>query len=430
MVSRIIDGMRRRWIEVVLILLMDVVYAFSFFQRVAVPGTIFDQFQSEFALSSAGVALLGAIYLYIYGGVQLPVGLAIDRFGATRVIIVGGALLTLGSIAFPLSRTVGMLYATRVLVGLGASLMYLSVIKGIDSRFHDRDFSMILGISIFIGYTGGLMGTFPFERAVSVIGWRGSLLWVGIAGGVAVLMVACFARKAPKAKWARPRPNPVTALRKVFANRQSHPVLGAGSITFGAYFIVQAVVGKKLLQDCYGLSSSVSASYTFVMMLATMGAAGLSGFIPVLMDNRRKPILVGISLGTALAMAGMIANLSFGGDPRWVLACYLLLGVSVGNNTIYGCSMKELNWADAAATSVGVLNTMFYLGVAVMVTLTGWTLDMFRSQAIVTKTAIRYPAEAYRFVFIGLFVLCVVAIVLASFIRETKGRGIDADSMI
>ncbi|MHB9037678.1 MAG: MFS transporter [Armatimonadota bacterium] len=428
MVSRIIQGIRRRWIEVVLVLLMDVVYAFSFFQRVAVPGTIFDQFQSEFALSSGGVALLGGIYLYVYGGLQLPVGLAIDRFGATRVIVLGGALLTLGSIAFPLSQSVIILYATRALVGLGSSLMYLAVVKEIDNRFHDRHFSMVLGASSLIGSLGGLMGTFPFERSVNAIGWRGSLLWVGAACGVAVFGVACFARKAPKGAWARSNSDPFVALRRVFANRQSYPVFGASSIIFGTYFVVQAVIGKKLLQDCYGLSSSTAASYTFLMMLVTMGMAGISGFLPALIGYRRKPILIAVSCGEALATAGIIACLSFRQDPRWVLACYLLLGVSVGNNVMFSCSIKELNWADAAATSVGVLNSVCYLSVAVLVTLSGWILDLFLTWVTVTSTTIRYPVEAYRMVFMVLFELSVCAIVLASLIRETRGKNMWTDS--
>ena len=208
MVTRITQGMRRHWVEIVLVALMNVLYAASFFQRVAVPGTIFDQLQSEFALSVTGVVLLGSISLYVYGGLQLPAGLAIDRFGATRVIIVGGVILTLGSIMFPLSRSVSMLYAARSFVGLGASLVYLSVVKEVDNRFSDRDFPMALGVSGFIGYAGGLMGTFPFERSVRAIGWRGSLLWVGVGCGAAVVGVGMVRAKGSQSGLDSPESQP------------------------------------------------------------------------------------------------------------------------------------------------------------------------------------------------------------------------------
>ena len=163
------------------------------------------------------------------------------------------------------------------------------------------------------------------------------------------------------------------------------------SITFAIYFVVPGVIGKKLLQDCYGLGSSASASYTFLMMLVTMAAVGVSGFLPAFINNRRKPILIGTACGVAVATAGMTVILSAGHDPRWMLVCYLLLGMSVGNNLIFSCSAKELNWADAAATSLGVMNSICYLGLAALVTLIGCTLDLFRANAVVSETAVRYP---------------------------------------
>ena len=64
-------------------------YFFSFFLRTAVPGTIFDELQSDLDLSAASVAALGSIFLYIYAGMQLFVGLAADRFESEVERLVG-----------------------------------------------------------------------------------------------------------------------------------------------------------------------------------------------------------------------------------------------------------------------------------------------------------------------------------------------------
>lgn len=79
--------------------------------------------QAEFRASASAVAGLGALFLYIYGGMQLFAGMMSDRFGVMRVLLAGGLLLTAGALVFPLAPSLVWLYAARALVALGASLI-------------------------------------------------------------------------------------------------------------------------------------------------------------------------------------------------------------------------------------------------------------------------------------------------------------------
>jgi len=86
--------------------------------------------------------------------------------------------------------------------------------------------------------------------------------------------------------------------------------------------------------------------------------------------------------------------------------------------------MKEVNYANAAATSVGTLNGAAYCMVAVLSTVAGAVLGLYKNQAIVTPNAIRYPVEAYRTFFIGMLALSVVAFFVSLFVRETSGLNV------
>lgn len=417
----IANAVRVRAADVTVVAAMAAVYAFSFFQRIAVPGTVFDELQRGFALSSASVTLLGGLYLYIYSALQLPAGALIDRFGGVKVILAAGALMTAGAVLFPLSRSVCALYSARALVGIGASAAYLCVVKEVDVRFSERRFPAILGMVCFAGYTGGLMGTYPFQRAVEACGWRGALLTAGIASGSAVLLVALLSRTAPTARRA-PSASSLATLGEVIRNRASIPATAAGSIVFGAYFVVQAIVGKKLISDCCGVSSAAASGYTFLMMLTTMCCVGFVGYIPSLIGFRRRPVQITGSILATLASGAAVLCLTYRADSHWLLGCYLAMSVASTSNVIFVCSIKELNPPCAAATAVGVLNTACYLGIAIMATLVGAILDQFRSAAVVTKSAISYPPEAYRAVFLLLFGLSLASVVLSSLIRETRGQ--------
>ena len=424
MILQLLERIWRRRGELLLILLMGFLYFFSFVQRVAVPGTIFDELQSGLSLSSSTVTMLGAIYLYMYAGLQVPAGIAIDRFGAVRVILFGGVFLSVGTILFSLSPNLWSLYITRAFVGFGAAFMYLCIVKELDVRFHDRNFSVMLSILLMIGYAGGLFGTFPFEKTVRAYGWRYSILIIGVISVLTVIFTALAARRVPSVKQIPKLWTPISDIRQVMMNRSMYPLSIAGGLIFATYFVIQAVIGKKLLSDCCGLSSSASAGLTFITMLTLIGAVFLTGAVPKLIGDRRKPIQIAACLGIAAATGLMVINLTKGASPSLIMVSYLLLAASAASAPIFTSSMKELNPPQVSATSVGVGNMISYLFVAVLTTLAGVGLDLFKDSAVVTKTAIIYPPAAYRFVFMGLFVLSICALICAVFIRETRGRNV------
>ncbi|MDD3927573.1 MAG: MFS transporter, partial [bacterium] len=229
---------------------MNAVYAFSYFQRVAVPGTIFDELQVDMSLSSFAVTMLGSIFSYVYGGMQVFTGVLVDRLGPVRILLTGGTVLAVSSLLFPLSGNLTMLYTSRFMMGLGASLIYLSLVKQLDSYFSDRNFSVLLSISLFVGYSGGLLGTMPFEAIVRAFGWRMPLLAVGIACALAVAFCALVVRRTP---WIGRRPvraQVFLALKRALKNRDSYTGIYAVSIIFAIYMLMVSVIGKKMLQDC------------------------------------------------------------------------------------------------------------------------------------------------------------------------------------
>lgn len=125
---------------ILIFLSINAVYFFAYFQRIAVPGTIFNELQTSFLLSASAVATLGTLYLYIYGGMQFFAGIMADRLGAGRVLITGGALLSAGSILFPLSHSLTYHFAVGwflfgyilLAVSSGASPVYTTSMKELN----------------------------------------------------------------------------------------------------------------------------------------------------------------------------------------------------------------------------------------------------------------------------------------------------------
>jgi MFS family permease len=398
------------------------IYFFSYFHRVAVPGTVFDEIQADLGVSAGAVALLGAIYLYVYAGMQIVTGVLADRFGAPRIILVGGTVLSLGSILFPLSHSLTILYVTRGLIGLGASLVFVSVVKELDHLFSSRNFAMMLGVTMFVGYSGGLFGTLPFERMVAAWGWRGALL---VMGAACTLTVASSGVTLKRMGWLKPPDSTASsfALFDVLRNTRVLPVLLSTPILFGVYFLLQAIFGKKLLTDCCGMSSPAAATVTFAMMLTGMCFTSAAGFLCRAMGNRRRPLII-FSLGLCLLSTAMlVVGLSWQ-SPSLIVACCIGLAMSSMQSPIAAASMKELSPPNSAGTSIGVLNASSYMAVALMTTVSGTVMDAYSRDAVRIGEMLVYPPAAYRTIFIICLALVVVAFGASLRIPESRGESV------
>ena len=106
---------------------LTLLYSTSYFQRTAIPGTIFNQLQQDLQMTALQVSYIGASFIYIYSLSQLFIGYLVDRFGARRVVMIGGAVFCAGVVSFPLLNTPGLIYLARMVAGIGAGTMYLSL---------------------------------------------------------------------------------------------------------------------------------------------------------------------------------------------------------------------------------------------------------------------------------------------------------------
>jgi len=409
--------MVKRYNSLFILLAVNSIYFFSYFQRIAVPGTVFNELQSAFLLSAKSVTGLGALTLFTYGSMQIVAGIISDRFGGFKTFFTGGVLLSLSSILFSFSYSPAMLFITRAFVGFGASFIFISLIKILSTIYKPEDFPLYLGISIILGYSGGIVATFPLERAVFAIGWRNSFL---IAGILCALFLAAgwpFLKEAKK-KHAQKKTFSLPALINVLRNIHATPLLISGPINFGIYFLFQSSLGKKFLQDSCNLSSPKASLFTFIMIITNTLFGFFSGYTSRLI-GRRKPVIMAATVITLTATLLLFVNLWAKGPVKLFLASYIMLAISAAVSPIYVTSMKELYSVDVTATSVGFLNTICYLGIAFFAWLSGFVLDRFRLSAIEITGIIIYPDTAYRIIFLGCIMFALISFLVSFSIRET-----------
>lgn len=401
---------------------MLAVYGFSFFHRTAVPGTIFNELQQEWHLSASAIVALGSVFLWIYGSMQLVAGIAVDRFGGTRMLLFGGFFAAAGAVLFPLSHSPGLLYVCRALAAFGDSFVYLGILKEVHLLFAPRRFAALIGVAQFAGLAGGMLAMLPFERATHFFGWRAALLTMGVLMSIAV---GANFLVLPKLKHFVPHTTTFTLrpLREILQNRRNWPIFVTGFINFPIYFALQVGIGKKFIQDFVGLSSRQAATFTLIMMTVSAGLCLVSGFLLHRTGGRRKPYLLAagglVFTAAALLLIGVLWE-----APAWVfLTSYILLALSNISSPIGTTVVKESNDSRHVAQALAVVNAIAYFGVAVLLMLSGAVLDLFHATAHTTTAGvIIYPAQAYATLFAIFAGLAVITITATCFIRETHGE--------
>src|SRR5215207_3611204 len=109
-------------------------YAVAVFQRASLGVAAVDA-QERFSTGASAVSLFLVLQLAVYAGLQVPVGVALDRLGSRRMILAGAVTMAAGQLVLALASDVPTAVAARVLVGAGDAMTFISVLRLIAAWF-------------------------------------------------------------------------------------------------------------------------------------------------------------------------------------------------------------------------------------------------------------------------------------------------------
>ncbi len=159
--------------------ILALAFLIVYFHRVA-PTFIFDLLMVDFRVEEAAVlGGIAAMYFYVYVFMQIPSGLLADFWGPRRTITAGMLLAGAGSLLFGFAPTLFYLFLGRFMVGLGVSVVFVSILKAQATWFKPAEFSTVTGMTIFAGNLGALISTTPLASVIDQFGWRETFYFVG-----------------------------------------------------------------------------------------------------------------------------------------------------------------------------------------------------------------------------------------------------------
>jgi MFS family permease len=385
------------------------IYLLSQFLRNSI-AVIAPDVAAELRIEAHDIGVLSSAFFFAFAAVQLPLGVAIDRFGAKRCMLVCAAIMVAGTLMFGAGRTSSELVIARIVMGVGTSCYLMAPLALYAHRFSPDRFAMLAGLHMAIGTLGALLATAPLAYAVAAIGWRAT--FVVAAGVVAAsgVMIAVVVREASAAVSARHE----TLRENILGLRAAMRVPSVGRLflmqtaTYSSFGIFAGLWGGSYLTDAYGYGLIDRGNLLLIPAITQVIGLMLYGWSDRVCGSYRVPVLIG-----AVTTAALFALLAVAGTlPRLPLLAWLAaFGALSGFTPVVIAHGKSLFPPGLTGRGMTLLNMGSMGGVFFTQAISGYAIELFGAGPDGA-----YPLDAYRLVFAlqAAFLICAVAIYVAA----------------
>ncbi|WP_051191524.1 MFS transporter [Microbacterium luticocti] len=363
----------------------------------------------RFDADASTLSMFAVLQLAVYGFMQLPVGMLLDRLGTRPIIVTGMVLMAVGQLVMALSPNVGIAIGARMLIGAGDAAVFPSVLRVVATWFPAQRGSLMVQLTGIVGLTGQLLAIAPLATLVHATGWSiafGSLAGLCIlfailllavvrnhpptmaadlsvntdTGAIQVVTSAVDTRIGLKATWSHP------GTRLAFWSHFTTPFAGTAFIMLW---------GIPFLTAGEGLTSAQAALVTTVYVVVGMLLGPVMGALSGRMPNHRSRMLVLPTV--AFQMLAWLAVIAWPTPaPLWLL---FVLAVAMGTggpaSMIAFDHARTHNPSHRLSTATGITNTGGFIAGLVAIFLIGAALDLQGA-----GTPDTYSLEAFRLAFL------------------------------
>jgi MFS family permease len=365
----------------------------------------------DLGLNASRIGFLTSVYFLTFAVVQLPAGMALDRYGPRRVQGVLLVVAAIGAVIFAASTNYATLVLGRALIGLGVAGSLAAGLKAIIEFFPKERLPLVNGFFIACGAAGAITATSPAEILLQHMQWRTLFLLLAVATvATAAFVMAVTPENTSRGEDKR---SAFTELFAIYTDRFFWRLAPLSALCIGTSWALQGLWAAPWLTDVAVLSRPAVVRDLFIMADALCAAAAVIGIVA----DRFKRLGVGTEtlLGCAAAIfiaaeAALIIRLHVPSIAPWVIIS------STGATTVLSYAILANQFPKQIAGKANAALNVLHIGTAFAVqTVIGLILDRWPHDA-----SGHYPSGAYATAF-GLVVILQLA-ALIWFIRPIGFR--------
>jgi MFS family permease len=364
---------------------------YEFILQIA-PSVITDQLMLDFHLNAFKLGIITGSFFFAYTPMQLLAGLSFDRFGARTTLTFATLACAIGALLLSTTHSPFIAGTGRFLTGAGAACAFVGMLFLGERWFAARHFFLVAGITELMGCLGAVSGEAPTAAIVNAIGWRPTVLYLGIFGVILAFFIFLIVREKPLQYKKHEEVKTLQALKMILSNTQSW-IVGLYAFTiFAPISAFAALWGVPYLTTRYHITPTHAGLATSMIWIGMGLGSPLAGWLSEMLRNRR--LLLG-----ACGILGLIITSTILYVPSISLpAMFVLLffyGVASSGQSLSFNVVNDNTKSNVIGTALGFNNLMVVISGAIFQPLVGMLLKLSWKGKIENGVPI-YSLHAYE----------------------------------
>jgi sugar phosphate permease len=384
----------------------------------------------RFGTSASQLSVFTVVQLLVYAGLQVPVGVLVDRWGP-RVLIVGGAvLMTVGQAQLAFADSIGAGIVGRLFVGAGDAMTFISVLRLLPAWFEPRRIPVLTQWTGQIGQVGQIVSVIPFVAVLAGSGWQSAFLSAAALSALAAVLAAAILRDSPAADVERSAPTlRQTGVSLAEAWKQPGTRLGLWShftIQFpGTVFVLMWGYPYLVRGEKVGEAAASALMSLFVGVGIVCGP--LLGRYVSRHPLRRSTMVLAIA--GLMTGAWLLVLLHPGPAPLYLLTI-LVIALAIGGpgSMIAFDFARTFNPARRIGTATGIVNIGGFTASLLSMFMIGVVLDVLLAQGL--SGGDLYALGSFRLAMAVQLVFLVGGAIAVMIVRKRVRRRLAAEGIV
>lgn len=234
---------------------------------------------AELNLTAGDLGLLTSAYFIMFAGVQLPLGLALDRYGPRRVQATLLLFAAAGAALFGFGTSLPELVAGRVLIGLGVAAGLMGALKVINLWFRAEHWPLMNGVLMAAGGLGSLVATAPAQAALGVMSWHALFFWLSAATLAVSAFIFTVVPERPGTQARGTLGEQMAAVGAILRSRYFWRLAPIASVQQAAFIGIQTLWIGPWLRDVAGEDAATRGTSMLVAAVAMTAGFLSSGIV-------------------------------------------------------------------------------------------------------------------------------------------------------
>jgi MFS family permease len=347
----------------------------------------------RFDISASQLSTFTMLQLLVYAGMQVPVGVLLDRHGPRRLLLAGTTLMTLAQLGFAFTGSYAGALVARVFLGMGDAMIFISVLRLIASWFPPMRNPVLSQVTGVLGQCGALTAAIPLATALSTYGWTATFAVASSVGVLLGVLVVAVVRDVPP---GAPTPHAEKDLRTVAVDLRA--AWRDPGIKLGLWSHFTSQFASNVMALLWGYPFFVHSEHTgrptagmllsLLVVTVMVGGPIIGGYI-ARHPWQRSTLVLGIVGCMATAWTAVL--LWPGDAPVWLLAVMVVTTGLGGPGSMIGFDVaRTFSPASRLGSATGIVNVGGFVASLTMVLAIGLVLD-----AVTPGSSNDYPPYAY-----------------------------------